>query len=72
MSWRDTLERALWTGVQAPAVVAVIDAVDDGMLEFDGRLLLAAGLGFLLSAVKSIAKDRLAALNRRRGRHVAR
>lgn len=61
--WGNTIERAVWTSLQVPAVVSVLDAFN--VLEVPATSLLWAALGgFLVSAVKTIAKDRLAFLNR--------
>lgn len=74
MDWKDTIERALWTGVQAPAAVAIFDWVDSSTEIPPETMLWAAGIGFVLSAVKSIGKDRLDYLRGKRliakGRHV--
>lgn len=60
--WSDTIERAIWTSFQVPAVVSVLGAVD--VMEVPATSLLWAALGgFLVSAIKTIAKDRLAYLS---------
>lgn len=60
--WRNVLERAFWTAVQTPAVVAALDAVGGENVDFR-RLTAAAFLGFLASAVKTIGQERLSFLN---------
>ena len=70
MDWKDILERALWTGIQTPAAVAVLDALDSTGSIPNMTLLKAGVVGFVLSAVKSIAADRVTVL-RARGRHSA-
>ncbi len=70
MNWKDILERALWTGVQTPAAVYVLDALDSTGSIPDLTLLKAGIIGFVLYAVKSIAGDRLGVL-RAKGRHSA-
>jgi hypothetical protein len=69
MRWSDVIERALWTAIQAPAAVAIGDALAGGSVP-DEVLIWSAAAGFLLSAVKSIAKDRLEYItSRQSGRH---
>ncbi len=70
MNWKDILERALWTGIQTPAAVAVLNALDSTSTIPDLTLLKAGVIGFVLSAVKSIAADRLGVL-RAKGKHSA-
>ena len=68
MDWKDILERALWTGVEAPAAVAVVAWFDSTGTIPDKALLWTGVAGFGLAAVKSIAADRVAVL-RAKGRH---
>lgn len=73
MDWKDTLERAVWTGLEAPAAVALFDVVNTSAEMPPGTLFAAAGLGFALAALKAVGKDRLAWLRakRQRGDHEA-
>lgn len=63
--WRETIERAIWTALETPIVVEVLDRLT--ALEATGTQLLAsAGAGFLVSAVKTISVDRLVYLQAKR------
>ena len=54
---RNTIERAVWTGVQSG--IAVLVVVDTNL----GEALAVAGLAAAISALKTISQDRLAVLN---------
>ncbi len=70
MNWKDILERALWTGVEAPAAVAAVAWFDKTGTIPDKTLIWTGVAGFGLAAFKSIAADRYVVL-RAKGRHSA-
>lgn len=59
--WWNVLERAVWTAVQTAPVVAVLDAAQLGEVPSQSYLI-AAAVGFVASAVKTVAAERLKAL----------
>jgi hypothetical protein len=59
--WHDILERALWTAIQAfaSAIPAGFALTDLGTLKIAAVAGITAGIGFLLSTLKNLAKQRL-------------
>lgn len=62
-NWPNVIERAAWTGIQVPAVQAIMDATQ-GRSVLDRDLIVAAALGFAVSALKTVGQERLAHLSR--------
>ncbi len=61
LNWHDILERALWTAVQAfvAAVPAGFVLTDLGTWKIAGLAGITAGIGFILSTFKNMARQRL-------------
>ncbi len=63
--WWSVIERGLWTGLQAPAAVGVLDAISTEVsltsLNYVWTALIALGV----SVVKTLAQERLAFLDTR-------
>lgn len=60
-NWYDILERALWTAIQAflGALPAGFTLSDLGAWKVAGLAGIGAGVAFLISMVKNLAKQRL-------------
>lgn len=56
--WGNTLERAVWTSLQVPAVVAVLDSISALDAPASAIIWSAVG-GFVISAVKTVGQERL-------------
>ena len=63
--WRDTIERGLWAGIQAPAAAGIIDGLMVST-EIPGlSYLYIAGAGVAVSVLKTVAQERLVWLETR-------
>lgn len=63
--WWDAIERGLWSGVQAPAGVAIADQVIAGAEIPAAGYWIAAGTAVGISIVKTVAQERTRFLDTR-------
>lgn len=66
-NWRSVLERGLWTGVQAPAAVGLLDAISTDVSVVGLDYLWVALLAVGVSMVKTVAQERVRFLDTRKG-----
>ena len=64
-AWSDTIERGLWTGVQAPAAAGIIDGFMTSVSVPALSYLYIAGAGIAVSVIKTVAQERLSWLETR-------
>lgn len=64
--WVDTIERGLWTGIQAPAAAGIIDGFTTSVSVPALSYLWIALAGVGVSVVKTVAQDRLTFLETRK------
>ena len=60
---RNIIERAVWTAIQSGVAVVTVEGLVGGGADLKNALLV-AGIAALLSALKTISKDRLAFLDK--------
>ena len=65
-NWLNAIERGLWTGVQAPAGMAIVDQVIADTNIPALSYWVAAGATVALSILKTLSQDRLMYLAERR------
>ncbi len=60
---RNTIERAVWTGIQSGLAVITVEGVVGGGPDLTNALMV-AGVAAFLSALKTVSQDRLATLSK--------
>lgn len=58
-NWLNAIERGLWTGVQVPSVMGILDGMQETVSVPGWSYLIGGGLGVLISVVKTLAHERL-------------
>lgn len=66
-NWWSVIERGLWTGLQAPAAVGILDAVSTDVTLAGWDYLWTGLLAVGVSVIKTLAQERLKFLDTRRG-----
>lgn len=63
--WKNAVERAIWTSIQVPAAIAVVEAASGGV-SVDRQMVMAGVVGFALSFAKTYGQERMEWLAARR------